>query len=68
MTRAEAKKLPSGVYRIWWRDDDKTSVAAVGRDATGDVWLAPANWINFQVSGQYWKKVHRVQLIEAAYP
>jgi len=64
MTRAEARKLPNGVYRVWWKYGGGQSVAAIGRDSMGDVWIAPANWIKINMFGLHWRKVERVELIE----
>lgn len=44
MTRDEAKKLPIGLYRIFWKDGG-WSLAAVGMNSVGDRWLAPVNWL-----------------------
>lgn len=56
-----------GVYRIWWKEDpDGYSVAAVGRDNAGRLWLAPSNWIN-GIPWLDWSLVERVELIEAAH-
>jgi hypothetical protein len=38
------KTLINGIYRIYWRDEG-SSLASVGRNAAGDVWFAPTNWI-----------------------
>jgi hypothetical protein len=61
----EAKKLKSGLYRIWWKDDT-TSLAAVGRTANGTPWLAPINWINVLTgrdAGRVWRLVFTARLI-----
>lgn len=63
MTRAEAKKLVNGVYRVWWKSGG-SSVAAIGRTADGSAWLAPSNWISVDTYGMHWRQVERVKLIE----
>lgn len=64
MTRAEARKLENGVYRVFWKSGGD-SVAAVGRTADGSAWLAPANWIRIDMHGLHWRLVDRVELIAA---
>lgn len=38
-------KCPSGLYRITWNTDDRTSVAAIGVNPDGSRWIAPTNWV-----------------------
>jgi len=38
-------KLPSGLYKIYWNSGG-SSLASVGRDAAGEVWLCPCNWVS----------------------
>jgi len=64
MTFEEAKKLKSGVYKIWWATGGSTSVAAVGRDKDRNVWLHPANWITATGRSDYWVNVRKVELIQ----
>ena len=64
MTRAEARKLANGVYRVFWKAGGG-SVAAIGQTADGSAWLAPANWISIDMHGLHWRKVERVELIAA---
>lgn len=50
MTNEESRKLPNGIYLLRWIDDLLVgdyayTLAAVGRDAAGNVWYAPTNWI-----------------------
>ena len=44
MTKREAKKLPDGLYEIYWKRGGM-SLAAKGETGDGDVWFAPCNWI-----------------------
>lgn len=37
--------INNGVYRIYWRSGG-FSVASIGRTRSGDVWIAPANWVS----------------------
>lgn len=66
MTIEDVRKLPTGVYRIHWKSGG-SSVGAVGIDSAGKHWMAPANWVNGPVLN-YWRKVDRVELIEASFP
>jgi hypothetical protein len=63
MTPDEARQLRNGVYRLYWTDDDRWSVASVGRDSEGIPWFCPANWINSAVCYE-WYRIERVVLIE----
>jgi len=72
MNAKERKQLPSGLYRIQWRDGETTSLAAVGVTADGERWLAPCNWIapvddeDSMLLSLAWRDVKAVTLIEAA--
>ena len=61
MTKEDIDKLENGVYVIHWLTGG-LSVAAVGRDAHGNVWLMPSNWISGPRS-DYWSRVDRVRQI-----
>ena len=67
MTNAEARKLDNGLYRLHWKKSHGggTSVAAVGRDNSGNVWIAPTNWIVVGATRQ-WASIERVELITKA--
>lgn len=64
MTRKEARRLSSGVYRVWWKRDGGVSVAAIGHLRDGSAWLAPANWVSVNEYGLHWRMVDRVEPIE----
>lgn len=68
MTQTEAKKLPNGLYKIYWKEGGY-SLGAMGRTYNGMCWIAPCNWIssdnyNPQIATtQSWVKVERMELI-----
>jgi hypothetical protein len=43
MTQEQAKKLPHGLYRIFWKEGG-SSLAALGSTHSGRRWIAPCNW------------------------
>jgi hypothetical protein len=59
MTLAEAKKLPPGLYRVFWKIGG-SSEAAVGMAEDGTRWLAPTNWVAPCPNGSQWRYVDRV--------
>jgi hypothetical protein len=65
MENSEARKLSNGIYKIKWKGGG-SSVAAIGRDRKGDVWLQPANWISTTAPTDYWDNVKSVELIKAS--
>lgn len=64
MTNEEAKKLPNGVYKIYWQKGHGKSVAAIGRDSQGNVWIQAANWVSTNAVIDYWQNVDRVEMIK----
>ena len=65
MTQDEARELPLGLYRIFWKTGG-SSLAAVGQLYDGTRWFAPTNWTaadNFMTSIN-WKIVEKVKLIK----
>lgn len=71
MNQLAVRKLPLGVYRVFWNDGG-SSVAAIGQLHDGTRWLAPANWTASALPGVvvcsplWWRRVDRVLfLIEA---
>lgn len=34
-----------GLYRIYWKSGGN-SLAAIGRDKLGELWIAPTNWVS----------------------
>lgn len=63
MTRIEARKLRSGLYRVFWKGGDE-SLAAVGQNDLGDKWIAPSNWLSPDETGAHWRTITRVEVIE----
>ncbi len=61
MIEAQLAGLFPAVYRLYW-NDGSSSVAAVGQDAAGRYWFAPANWIN--VPSFDWGGVKALSLIQ----
>lgn len=65
MTQENAKKLPNGVYRVYWKTKygKGISVAAIGETHSGSKWLAPANWL---APGNLpeWDQIDHIELIE----
>lgn len=45
MKRKKVKKLPLGLYEMFWKDGG-SSLASVGQDGNGKKWFAPTNWIS----------------------
>ena len=45
MRLAEFQSYPLGLYHVYWSDGDVSSLASIGQDAHGNLWLAPINWI-----------------------
>ncbi len=64
MTREEAKKLPLGLYRIYWKQGGY-SLAAIGQLDDGNRWMAPINWTNKSekniCTSTHWKYVKSVK-------
>lgn len=62
MTQAQANLLANGLYVLTWlKDQDRHSVAAVGRDAAGNAWFAPSDWT--VVPSRDWTQVVQVTLL-----
>jgi hypothetical protein len=67
--RHARKQLVPGLYRVTWRGDEGTSLAAVGMTSSGERWLAPCNWLGPVTDDdvmfvQCWRDVESVSLIE----
>lgn len=70
MKNKEVKKLHSGLYEIYWKDEVGISLAAIGTKEDGTRWIAPCNWLcpaimYFQID-RVWKQVKSVRLIREA--
>lgn len=61
MTKIETKKLPLGLYKLFWKSGG-WSLASVGQDESGNKWIAPTNWITPSAT-DYWTKISRVEQI-----
>lgn len=48
MSLDEASQISNGLYLIKWTayEGGGFSLAALGRDRTGKIWIAPTNWVN----------------------
>lgn len=58
--------LSNGVYRIYWTTGGK-SVASIGRNRSGKLWICPANWISGPVYLEdVFNRIETVQLIESS--
>lgn len=69
----DAQKLPHGVYRLYWTEDEGggSSLAVVGSMYSGKRWFACANWTGRDSKGipgsdnaRYWAKIERAELIK----
>ena len=66
MTKQEISKLSHGLYEIFWKEGEGTSLASLGSLSNGDRWLAPCNWVSVTYDySSIWKKIERVKLIKA---
>lgn len=61
MTKQEARQLPLGLYRIYWKRCNQTSLAAIGMLNNGDKWLAPINWTHPTDNQNIWRKIEKVE-------
>ena len=64
MTREDMMKLGLGLYRVFWKNDDRSSLAAVGMKSDGSRWLAPVNWVEPTLDEKVWDEVERLEIIE----
>lgn len=65
--------LKPGIYRVFWKGTEGTSIAEVGVGSNGENWLAPTNWVEPATSAQAchphhpshwsWATVERVELL-----
>lgn len=62
MKKEDVKKLPNGLYRVFWKSGGG-SEAAVGMTSDGSRWLAPTNWTAPTLDQKYWQRVERVERI-----
>jgi hypothetical protein len=44
MNKKTLESMPLGLYRVYWRTGG-ISLAAMGQNANGLRWIAPANWL-----------------------
>ena len=61
MTEEESRVLEPGLYILDWHSGGR-SVAAVGITSGGDTWMAPTNWVNGPMCGQ-WHSVRAARLV-----
>jgi hypothetical protein len=57
MTPEQVQSLENGLYQLFWNDGG-SSLASVGRNASGEVWYAPRNWLT--VPGWDWGIIKNV--------
>ena len=66
MTKAQAANQPLGVYRLYWKDGGRESLATVGMLHDGTRWFAPVNWTARDVAGiasTKWRLVERMEKV-----
>ena len=68
MRQDDVRKLKPGLYRIFWQVGEGESLAAVGTFPNGQHWLAPCNWVRFDLREdmmvKHWRTVDRVEPID----
>jgi hypothetical protein len=64
MTKTQINALENGIYRLYWAD--KTiSIAAVGKHANGDTWVAPVDSLTGSTANpKNWKKLNRAKRLK----
>ena len=67
MTPDAVKDLKLGLYRLFWKNDGGSSLAAVGVDSEGWHWYAPCNWCGFRGTDDN-RLVSDWQLVSSAQP
>lgn len=67
---AEWDKIPLGLYRIYWKNNGGSSIAAVGNTYDGKRWYAPCNWTCesreaslHAIASLEWKGVEKAELL-----
>jgi hypothetical protein len=70
MRKSEFNALHLGLYQVFWKDGGGTSLAAMGQKSNGDRWLAPTNWLAFDLNSSHdgdnravWTRIDRVVLL-----
>lgn len=59
----DVNKLKNGLYEIHWASG-AYSLAAVGRNSLGYVWMAPTNWVKItHDNSHHWQEVTKAVLI-----
>lgn len=54
----------NGLYEVFW-ESGGSSLASIGRYPSGDIWIAPTNWINGSVNYKEKKSwIKKLRLIE----
>ena len=66
MKKAEVKKIPLGLYKVYWKSGGH-SLAAIGMIENGDKWLAPINWVRPTEDQDIWRRVEKLKLIKKLY-
>jgi hypothetical protein len=65
MNQQDAKKLPHGLYRIYWKQGG-SSLASMGSCYNGDRWFAPCNWTHSDLTYPKVASTNIVRMIEKA--
>jgi len=60
----KVKELKNGLYKIIWKNQGGESLAAIGRTPSGDVWIAPTNWVCGAGTTGHFKDIEKVILIK----
>lgn len=65
-------KMKLGLYKVFWKSGGY-SLASIGQDHDGNLWVAPCNWTGKNLDGKVnvaftdqWENISHVRLIETA--
>jgi len=64
MKANQTAKIKPGLYRLYWREGGH-SLASIGVDASGKLWVAPVNWLSpiQNPDAKFWRSVDRVESV-----
>lgn len=66
MTQEQVKKMPHGLYRVYWKEGGY-SLASMGSCYDGSRWICPCNWTHSDLSypkvatTMVWRKIERLE-------
>ncbi len=60
----ELRETATGLYRVYWKSGEGSSLAAIGMLPSGERWLAPINWVR-PTENPPWEDIERLVPIEA---